>query len=145
MFFRYNVKATLQLVNRFLLIPGTLSTAKYAHDGELFARMKVEDDLSEDSIHGRLILQNCQTAWIMPDNSGADNSEPSDKVYEALIEDKGKNFIFLRISAACVSNLNLSCDQEFKAQVTAIVYTFYVLLNTMCDFYGFSLSRTRKV
>ena len=34
-----------------------------------------------------------------------------------IIEDKGKNFIFLRISAQCVKELGLTCDEEFKAQV----------------------------
>ena len=55
---------SLQLVNRFLLMPSTLSTAKYAHDGELFARMKLEDDLSEDSMGGRLVLQSSHVAWV---------------------------------------------------------------------------------
>jgi len=41
-----------------------------------------------------------------------------EQVYEAIIEDKGKNFIFLRISRTCVEELNLSCDQEFSAQVS---------------------------
>ena len=39
------------------------------------------------------------------------------QVYEAVIEDKGKNFIFMRLSKACVEELGLSCDQEFNAQV----------------------------
>lgn len=63
---RFNVKTSLQLVNRFLLMPGALSTAKYAHDGQLFARMLLEDDLSEDSMGGRLILMNSQMALIAP-------------------------------------------------------------------------------
>ena len=64
--FRFNVKTALQLVNRFLLVPSSsLSGAKYAQGGELFARMKLEDDLSEDSVRGRLILQNSQIAWVI--------------------------------------------------------------------------------
>ena len=39
------------------------------------------------------------------------------QVYEAQIEDKGKTFVFLRLSADCVSELNLTCDEEFHAQV----------------------------
>lgn len=34
-----------------------------------------------------------------------------------LLEDKGKNFIFLRLPEKCVSELNLTCDQEFHAEV----------------------------
>ncbi|XP_055954783.1 probable helicase with zinc finger domain [Patella vulgata] len=106
----FNVKTSLQLVNRFLLMPGALSTAKYAHNGELFAKMKLEDDLSEDSIGGRLILQNAQIAWIALCKSNSD--KPPKKVYEVVIEDKGKNFIFLRLSKNCVDELKLSCDEE---------------------------------
>lgn len=42
------------------------------------------------------------------------------QVYEAVIEDKGKNFIFMRLSKTCVEELGLSCDQDFYAQVTAL-------------------------
>lgn len=61
---RFNVTTSLQIVDRYLLIPSTLSAAKYAHGGELFARMKLEDDLSEDSMAGRLILQSSNVAWV---------------------------------------------------------------------------------
>ena len=69
---------SLQLVNRFLLMPGSLSSAKYTRDGELFARLKLEDVLSEDSSAGRLILQNAQTAWVAP-ASTADGSDAGQK------------------------------------------------------------------
>lgn len=39
------------------------------------------------------------------------------QVYEAMIEDKGKNFVFLRLSSTCVSDLKLTCDEDFVAQV----------------------------
>ncbi|XP_059155156.1 probable helicase with zinc finger domain [Physella acuta] len=109
---RFNVTTSLQLVNRFLLMPSSLSTAKYAQGGELFARMKLEDDLSEDSMAGRLILQSSNVAWI-----AEGKKERPDKVYEAVIEDKGKNFIFMRLSKTCVEELGLSCDQDFNAQI----------------------------
>ncbi|WAQ96244.1 HELZ-like protein [Mya arenaria] len=96
---QFNITTSLQLVNRFLLMPGSLSTAKFAQDGELFARMKLEDDLSVDSVAGRLILKS------------------TNLVYEAVIEDRGKNFIFLRLSRECVEELELTCDQEFSVEV----------------------------
>jgi len=51
------------------------------------------------------------------------------QVYEALIEDKGKNFIFIRLSKACVDELGLSCDQEFTAQVrkTCLLSRYFLL------------------
>ena len=69
---------SLQLVNRFLLMPGSLSSAKYTREGELFARLKLEDVLSEDSSAGRLILQNAQSAWVAP-SSSVDSSDAGQK------------------------------------------------------------------
>lgn len=48
-----------------------------------------------------------------------------------LLEDKGKNFIFLRLPEKCVSELNLTCDQEFHAEVRVIVKPRFVLLNNI--------------
>lgn len=45
-------------------MPSSLSTAKYAQGGELYARMRLADDLSEDSMAGRLILQSSNVAWV---------------------------------------------------------------------------------
>ncbi|OWF45624.1 helicase with zinc finger domain [Mizuhopecten yessoensis] len=114
---RYSLNTSLQLVNRFLLVPGMISGAKYAQDGELFARMALEDRLSEDYAGGRLIL-NSTLAWLAPqDQKKKEASTNLPKVYEAVIEDKGKNFIFLRLSKECVDELHLSCDQEFSVQI----------------------------
>ena len=75
--FRFNVKATLQLVDRFMLMPGTVSVAKFAQGGQLFARMKLNSDVSEDTSHGRLILQNVQTVLLAQcDLEDEDSHEP---------------------------------------------------------------------
>lgn len=52
------------------------------------------------------------------------------QVYEVNIEDKGKNFIFMRLSSACVEELGLSCDHDFFAQVmmSELCATLSVLL-----------------
>lgn len=39
------------------------------------------------------------------------------QVYEAIIEDKGKNFIFFRLSKKCVSEMELKKDHEVMVQV----------------------------
>ncbi len=39
------------------------------------------------------------------------------QIYEALVEDKGKNFIFLRLAAKCVADLELTTDTEVSFQV----------------------------
>lgn len=73
------------------------STAKYSSNGELFASVRLGKELSEDTSEGRLILMHCNTVYLSP--FGMQHRR---KVYEALIEDKGKNSIYLRLSAQTV-------------------------------------------
>jgi len=40
------------------------STTKYSHNGELFAVMTLGKTISEDTLAGRLILNNCTTVLI---------------------------------------------------------------------------------
>ncbi|XP_066992775.2 probable helicase with zinc finger domain isoform X2 [Anabrus simplex] len=134
---RYNLTAKLHLADCYLLAPSGMSTstAKYAHLGELFALMNLGKDISEDTSAGRLILNNCTTVLLAPSpvagkqDPGAlklkqrqvdgENEVGTSKriVYEALIEDKGKNMIYLRLSAAAVRALNLKPDTDFLAEV----------------------------
>ncbi|CAL1275056.1 unnamed protein product [Larinioides sclopetarius] len=111
---RYNVQATLTLVDRYLLTPNSAVTAKYAQGGELFANMTLTSVLSEDSQSGRLVLTNCSTVLIAPLSS---KGEEHRKVYEAVIEDKGKTVIYIRMSKQCCEELGLKSDQEFVAEV----------------------------
>ena len=39
------------------------------------------------------------------------------QVYEVIVEDKGKDFIFLRLSRKCVSDLELSNDDIIDVEV----------------------------
>lgn len=66
---RFNVKAQLSLNSCYLLTPNSASTAKYAHNGELFANMQLSSVLSEDSAEGRLILTNCNTVLVAPEKT----------------------------------------------------------------------------
>ncbi|GFX75481.1 probable helicase with zinc finger domain [Trichonephila clavipes] len=111
---RYNVQATLTLVDRYLLTPNSAVTAKYSQNGELFANMTLTSVLSEDSQSGRLVLTNCSTVLIAPISS---KGEGHRKVYEAVIEDKGKTVIYIRLSKQCCEELNLKVDQGFVAEV----------------------------
>ena len=74
--FRFNIlRIELELVKSFMLTPAAKPTAKYAHEGELFARMDLTSDISEDTSHGRLILQNAHTVLIAP--AAADTADKS--------------------------------------------------------------------
>ncbi|XP_078610135.1 putative helicase with zinc finger domain isoform X3 [Branchiostoma floridae x Branchiostoma japonicum] len=110
---RFNMKVQLQMVKSFMLLPGT-SGAKYAQSGELYSRVKLIEDLSEDTMAGRLILNSVQAVLLAP-MSGKDSSP--DTIYEAVVEEKGKGFIFLRVSAKCVSDLKLMADKDMRAEM----------------------------
>ena len=58
-----------------MLMPSANATAKYAVNGELFAQMTLSLDVSEDTAHGRLILQNVNSVLIAP-HDGATDKEP---------------------------------------------------------------------
>lgn len=61
-------------------------------------------------------MNNCTTVYIS-DAGIALNDNEKRKVYEALIEDKGKSMIYLRLPAHCVSDLNLITNVEFLADI----------------------------
>ena len=63
---QFNVITNLQLASKYLLTPTSTnsSTAKYARPGELFGKMKLGNNLSEDTSAGRLILTNCPNLLI---------------------------------------------------------------------------------
>lgn len=67
---RFNVRGSLRCVDRFLLMPSLLSTAKYAAGGQLFAHLPLHSDISEDTAHGRLILQNVHTVYLAQCSQG---------------------------------------------------------------------------
>ena len=69
------MKSRLTLTDRFMLMPSANATAKYAVNGELFAQMTLSLDVSEDTAHGRLILQNVNSVLIAP-HDGATDKEP---------------------------------------------------------------------
>lgn len=111
---RYNVQAQLHLTSCYLLTPNAATTAKYAHNGELFANMQLSSVLSEDSAPGRLVLTNCSAVLLASVKS---KGEENRKVYEAIIEDKGKTVIYIRLSKKCVEDLKLKPDRDFTAEV----------------------------
>lgn len=113
---RYNLRTKLQIVSHYLLTPSGMatSTAKYAHSGELFAILVLGKDVSEDTSAGRLILNNCTTVYIA--STTAPEIEKR-KVYEALIEDKGKTMIYLKLSAQTVADLGMVAETDFEIDV----------------------------
>lgn len=115
---RYNLTTKLQMTTNYLLTPSGMatSTAKYSHSGELFALMALGKDVSEDTSAGRLILNNCTTVYIAAAGATATDGEKR-KVYEAVIEDKGKTMIYLKVAAQTVTDLGMTAESEFQADI----------------------------
>lgn len=115
---RYNLTTKLQIASTYLLSPSGMatSTAKYSHSGELFALLALGKDVSEDTSAGRLILNNCTSVYISDTGAVLAENEKR-RVYEALIEDKGKSMIYLKLSAECVSDLKLTANTDFVSDI----------------------------
>uniref|UniRef100_A0A1B0BWL6 C3H1-type domain-containing protein n=1 Tax=Glossina palpalis gambiensis TaxID=67801 RepID=A0A1B0BWL6_9MUSC len=115
---RFNLSTKLTVTSNYILTPAGMatSTAKYSLSGELFALMHLGKDISEDTSAGRLILSNCSSVYISPVEEGQVKDKKRN-VYEALIEDKGKNVIYLKLSAKCVESMKLKADTEIHVDI----------------------------
>ncbi|XP_026274048.1 probable helicase with zinc finger domain [Frankliniella occidentalis] len=127
---RYNVRSKLNITKSYLLAPaGTAhSTAKFAQNDEMYAVMNLSQAISEDTAAGRLILNNCtsvllcaadppeKTTKSVP-NKQATETPKKRKVFEALIEDKGKNVIYLKLSSDTVAEYKITGGMVFYAEV----------------------------
>ncbi|XP_030750107.1 probable helicase with zinc finger domain [Sitophilus oryzae] len=113
---QYNLTTKLQIAHSYILSPNSMaaSTAKYSNNGELFASINLGKELSEDTSEGRLILMQCNSVYLCP-TTGATGLRR--KVYECLIEDKGKNTIYLRLSSDTVRELKLTPDSDIEVQI----------------------------
>merc|ERR1719376_56596 len=73
----FNALIKVQLASRYLMSasPSNSSTAKYARPGELFGRIELNSELSEDSQAGRLILTKCTSLLMRFGAAASDNQQ----------------------------------------------------------------------
>lgn len=117
---KYNLRTTIRVTNNYVLTPSGMatSTAKYSHSGELFALLTLGKDVSEDTSAGRLILNNCTSVYIAKAETDKHAQETNGRhVYEAMIEDKGKTMIYLKLSAQGVKDLGMTSESDFDADI----------------------------
>ncbi|KAH0508329.1 putative helicase with zinc finger domain [Microtus ochrogaster] len=116
---KFNLKVQLQILASFMLT-GVSGGAKYAQNGQLFGRFKLTETLSEDTLAGRLVMTKVNAVYLLPvpKEKLVQNQGTKEKVYEATIEEKTKDYIFLRISRECCEELNLrpDCDTQVELQ-----------------------------
>uniref|UniRef100_A0A8C1N6P1 Probable helicase with zinc finger domain n=1 Tax=Cyprinus carpio TaxID=7962 RepID=A0A8C1N6P1_CYPCA len=117
---KFNIKVNLQLVTSFMLT-GISGGAKYAQNGQLFARFKLTETLSEDTLAGRLVMTKVNSVLLLPvfkERMGQNQpAGAKERVYEALIEEKTKDYIFLRVCKDCCDELGLVADQELQVEL----------------------------
>ncbi|XP_006886330.1 PREDICTED: probable helicase with zinc finger domain isoform X2 [Elephantulus edwardii] len=116
---KFNLKVQLQILASFMLT-GVSGGAKYAQNGQLFGRFKLTKTLSEDTLAGRLVMTKVNAVYLLPvpKEKLVQTQGTKEKVYEATIEEKTKEYIFLRLSRECCEELNLrpDCDTQVELQ-----------------------------
>ncbi|KAM7296200.1 putative helicase with zinc finger domain [Ixodes scapularis] len=113
---RYNIKVFLDIVDTITSSSANASDSYYAQGGELYAKLNLESELTDDTPAGRLVLQNCRLLWLS--SAGAPQSAGRKRrVYEAPIEITKKKCVYLRLSKQCVDELQLKPRTEFEAEV----------------------------
>lgn len=115
---QFNVITKLSLISRYLLMPTSTnsSTAKYARPGELFAKMMLGANLSEDTTAGRLILTSC-SSLLLAKSRGAKAKVEKRISYVADIEDTGKSTLYLRLSPTLIQDWSLKEDMDVEVEV----------------------------
>lgn len=72
----------------------------------------------QDTLAGRLVMTKVNSVLLLPLGREAVNSQPppgvKERVYEAVIEEKTKDYIFLRICKDCCEELGLQPDRELQ-------------------------------
>uniref|UniRef100_A0A452DPF4 Probable helicase with zinc finger domain n=1 Tax=Capra hircus TaxID=9925 RepID=A0A452DPF4_CAPHI len=115
---KFNLKVQLQILASFMLT-GVSGGAKYAQNGQLFGRFKLTETLSEDTLAGRLVMTKVNAVYLLPvpKEKLVQTQGTKEKVYEATIEEKTKEYIFLRISRECCEELNLRPDYDTQVEL----------------------------
>ncbi|XP_078049915.1 putative helicase with zinc finger domain isoform X2 [Augochlora pura] len=117
---RYNIVVHMRLVCYYILSNlGDASTiAKYAAPGELFGQLALSRSVSEDTKSGRLFLRSCNMVLF---KCLAENNSETSKIYEAYIEDKCSQIVYVRLSKECVKDLNLQANTDLLVQVQFVL------------------------
>ncbi|XP_072755258.1 probable helicase with zinc finger domain [Anoplolepis gracilipes] len=116
---RYNQVSWLRLMSQYILFNNDGSTiAKYTPPGELFAQLPITRDILEDTQSGRLLQRSCNSVLIKLSDKDLENS---DMIFEAHVEDKCSQSIFVRLSKECVTFWNLKEQNELKVEMRFVL------------------------
>ncbi|XP_012219237.2 probable helicase with zinc finger domain [Linepithema humile] len=114
---RHNETTLLRISSNYVLVNIDGSTvAKYTPSGELFGQLHLKRDILEDTQSGRLIQRSCNSVLLKVTHNSQEHA-----VFEAHIEDKGLNFVMLRLSSDCVRSCNLEINSEREVEVQFVL------------------------
>lgn len=76
----------------------------------------------QDTLAGRLVMTKVNSVLVLPLCRDGMGAQPlpgvKERVYEAVIEEKTKDYIFLRICKDCCDELGLLPDREIQVSAT---------------------------
>ena len=120
-----------------MLMPSTVSTAKFAQNGELFAKLRLNSDLSEDTSHGRLILQNINTVYVAPYNPLKQEESPGKVSGQRYIKCNIMDLLVLDCGIALVLSSNgwnrQACVEIIFAKKTVVFIIFALMCITLLN------------
>ena len=122
--------ACLRCVQELATISGPQNPTQRScvlYSGELFGRVDLGAELSEDCAAGRLILSRCSSLLLRFELATSTESKKykkgrkvklnRKKIWECLIEDTLKSVVYIRLSSKMVEENKLTPDMKLKAEV----------------------------
>lgn len=111
----FNLVAEAQVMNQIVEQKGNF----FARNGELFMKVKLTENLTEDTSSGKLILTSVRSVLL------ADHRGDKRRVYEAVIfsdenfnyDGRGKDYVYLCLAPVCVRELKLKAGQMTEVEV----------------------------
>ncbi|XP_064477972.1 probable helicase with zinc finger domain isoform X2 [Ornithodoros turicata] len=108
---RHNICTTLDVRNTIETSARDATQTSYAQGGELYAVLGLEEDITDDTPAGELLLTGCKRVWFSL------VSQKDGKVYEALLEHVSKKVVYLRLQRDCVQELGLTPRTKLDVEI----------------------------
>lgn len=116
---QYNIRVLLEITDSMQTSSANSTECHYAQDNELFACLRLDAHITEDTAAGRLVLQNCQLVWLAPITLASDERSnlAKPRVYELPIMLAKKDRVYIRLTKECVSEFSLKSGTSIEAEV----------------------------
>ncbi|RXN02103.1 putative helicase with zinc finger domain [Acipenser ruthenus] len=116
----FNIQASLHIVSGSS-VPGHPGSARQLLNGQLFAILNLSGTvITRDTAAGRLVTDTVTSVLLMPvgRRKGPCPAPGSkEKVYEALLEDRSREYLLLRLAKECCEDLKLQPDKDLLVEL----------------------------